>query len=151
MGDESPLATRCVPSPVCRTTRLSYVSSLHYLISAIGVSSSEYGRMGVHVPADDGVLVVQDFFQLLTPQTLRGLGCDNGAVRQTNPYACQYATLANIILPIKSLNLISLEFEGVPAFKKGFLKQVNIRQNISKEFKKEANSPFFGRIPWQFH
>ena len=38
----------------------------------------------------------------------------------------------DIILVIKSLNLISLEFECVPVFKKGFLKQDNIRQNFHR-------------------
>ena len=33
---------------------------------------------------------------------------------------------------MKSLNLISLEFEGLSPFKKGFLKQDNIRQNFQR-------------------
>ena len=65
MGDVLPFVLRCVPSPVFKTTRFKvWVNSITTLLLR-SVSSSEYWRMCIHNPADDGVLVAQDLFQLL--------------------------------------------------------------------------------------
>ena len=169
MGDVLPFVLRCVPSPVFKTTRFKvWVNSITTLLLR-SVSSSEYWRMCIHNPADDGVLVAQDLFQLLFRE-----GFSRGHIELHNlepPWSLDdsaweilrvlvitelYATpsLINVRTPPRDTSsCLSYRSIWYPWSLKVclLLRKVSWSTIISgkafKKFKKEANSPFFGRIP----